>query len=82
MIITVLGATQVLRNAMGEGEWEDVTFLGKSVTKVYGSMLLALRGDGWVSIWSNHLLSQYETNTFISNTNQDQNIARAKHTDT
>ena len=37
------GATQVLRNVDGGG---GVTFFGKSVTKVYGSTLLALRGWG------------------------------------
>ena len=38
------GATQVLRNVDGGGG--GVTFFGKSVTKVYGSTLLALRGWG------------------------------------
>ena len=41
-----LGAIQVLRNAVGVG---GVSFPRKSVTKVYGSMLLALRGGGWGS---------------------------------
>ena len=41
------GAIQVLRNADGGGGGSD--FLEKSVTKVYCSMLLALRGDGWGS---------------------------------
>ena len=40
-----LGAIQVLRNVVGGGQisWE------KSVTKKYGSTLLALRGGGWES---------------------------------
>ena len=42
---TTLGAIQVLRNAVGVG----VSFPGKSVTKVYSSTLLALRGGGWGS---------------------------------
>ena len=37
------GAIQVLSNTVGV-----YNFPGKSVTKVYGSMLLALRGGGWV----------------------------------
>ena len=42
------GTIQVLRNALGGGRVLD--FLGKSVTKMYGStLLLALRGGGWVS---------------------------------
>ena len=41
------GTIQVLRNALGGGRVSD--FLGKSVTKMYGSTLLALRGGGWVS---------------------------------
>ena len=41
------GAIQVLRNAVGGG-WMSA-FLKKSVTEVYGSMLLALRG-GWVGV--------------------------------
>ena len=41
-----LGAIQVLRNADGGGV---STFPGKSVTKVYGPTLLALRGGGWGS---------------------------------
>ena len=36
------GAIQVLRNADGGGGWGVSTFPGKSVTKVYGSTLLAL----------------------------------------
>ena len=39
------GAIQVLRNAVGGG-WVSA-FPEKSVTKVYGSTLLALRGGGW-----------------------------------
>ena len=41
------GAIQVLRNAVGGGGVSD--FLEKSVTEMYGSPLLALRGGGWVS---------------------------------
>ena len=40
------GTIQVSRNAEG-GE----KFRGKSVTKVYGSMLSALQGSGWVSLF-------------------------------
>ena len=40
-----LGGIQVLRNADGGGRVS--TFLGKSVTKLEGSTLLALRGGGW-----------------------------------
>ena len=36
-------AIQVLRNAVGGVS----AFPEKNVTKVYGSTLLALRGDGW-----------------------------------
>ena len=43
-----LGAIQVLHNAVRVG----VSNLPeKSITKVYGSMLLALRGGEWVSIF-------------------------------
>ena len=42
-----LGASQVLRNAVGGGRLSD--FPEKSVTKMYGSTLLALRGGGWRS---------------------------------
>ena len=42
-----LGAIQVLRNAMGGG-WVSA-FSEKSVTKMCGSTLLALRGGGWGS---------------------------------
>ena len=41
------GAIQVLRNAVGVG-WVSA-FLERSVTEVYGSKLLALRGGGWGS---------------------------------
>ena len=44
-----LGAIQVLRNADGGGRVS--TLLGKSVTKLEGSTLLALRGGGWGSIF-------------------------------
>ena len=37
----------MLRNAVGGGG--GVSFHGKSVTKMYGSTLLALRGGGWGS---------------------------------
>ena len=40
-------AIQVLRNVDGGGGGSN--FLGKSVTKVYGSTILALRGGGWGS---------------------------------
>ena len=30
-------------------QWVVSAFLGKSITKVYGSTLLALRGGGWES---------------------------------
>ena len=43
------GAIQVLCNIVGGGGWEGVRFPGKSVTKMYGSTLSALRGGGWVS---------------------------------
>ena len=41
------GAIQVLRNAVGGGTVSG--FPEKSITKMYGSTLLALRGGGWVS---------------------------------
>ena len=41
----LLGAIQVLRNAVGSGRVSD--FPEKNVTKIYGSTLLALRGGGW-----------------------------------
>ena len=41
------GAIQVLRNADGGRGVSD--FVEKSITKVYCSMLLALRGGGWGS---------------------------------
>ena len=47
-ISNMLGAIQVLCNAMG-GKVSN--FPEKSITKVYGSMLSALRGGGWVSIF-------------------------------
>ena len=37
----------MLRNAVGDGRVSD--FFEKSVGKMYGSTLLALRGGGWVS---------------------------------
>ena len=43
----ILGAIQVLCNAVGV--WGVSTFLGKSIMKVYSSMLLALRG-GWLGV--------------------------------
>ena len=43
-----LGAIQVLRNAVGGERVSD--FPEKSVIKINGSTLLALRGGGWVSI--------------------------------
>ena len=39
----LLGAIQVLRNAVGVSNFPE-----KSMTKVYGSMILALRWGGWV----------------------------------
>ena len=45
-----LGAIQVLRNARGVGGCQ-ISRPENSVTKVYASMLLALRGGGWVSIF-------------------------------
>ena len=42
-----IGAIQVLRNAVGG--WRLSDFPEKSVMKMYGSTLLALRGGGWVS---------------------------------
>ena len=41
-------AIQVIRNA-DRGAWRVSNFPEKSVTKVYGSTLLALRGVGWGS---------------------------------
>ena len=46
-----LGAIQVLRNAVGGGGGGVSAFQKKSVTEVYGSTLLALRGGGWGSIF-------------------------------
>ena len=46
-ILVHLGAIQVLCNAVGSGRVSD--FPGNSITKMYGSTLLALRGGGWVS---------------------------------
>ena len=42
----ILEVIQVLRNAVGGG-----AISRKTVTKVYGSILLALREGGWVSIF-------------------------------
>ena len=39
------------RNNYKHWEWGLLDFPGKNVTKVYSSMLLALRGGGWVSIF-------------------------------
>ena len=44
---------QVLRNAGGGGVSD---FLEKSIMKVYGSMLLALRGGGWGSNFQKKVL--------------------------
>ena len=38
-------------NVVVVGGGGGVNFSGKSVTKVYGAMLFALRGGGWVSIF-------------------------------
>ena len=47
---TDIGAIQVYKcNAVGGGRVS--AFPEKSVTKVYSSMLLALRGSGWGSIF-------------------------------
>ena len=43
----VLGAIQVLRNAVGRGMSD---FLEKSIAKVYDSMLLVFRGCVWVGV--------------------------------
>ena len=43
-----LGAIQVVRNAVGGGGGASA-FTEKSVTKMYGSTLLALRWGGWGS---------------------------------
>ena len=45
MVLYILGAIEVLRNAMGGVS----AFPEKSVTKVYGLTLLVLRGGGWGS---------------------------------
>ena len=42
----ISGAVQVLLNAVGR---EVTDFPENSITEVYGSTLLALRGGGWVS---------------------------------
>ena len=48
--IAYLWAIQALRNAIvGGGGSGASNFQKKTVTKVYGSTLLALRGGGWVS---------------------------------
>ena len=44
---SMFGAIRVLRNTGGWG----VKFPEKSITKVYASILLVLRGGGWVSIF-------------------------------
>ena len=49
MLYSVFGVIQDLRNAVGSGRVSN--FPENSVTNVYGSMLLALRGGGWVSIF-------------------------------
>ena len=46
-----LCAIQVLRNTVGVSKCDE-----KSVSKVYGSMLLELRGGGWVSIFQKKAL--------------------------
>ena len=43
-----IGALLVLRNAIRGGAVEGFKCPGKSVTKGYRSMLLAIRRDGWV----------------------------------
>ena len=48
MVFLPIGVIQVLRNAVG-GRWVSA-FPEKSITKVYGSMLLALREGGWGQI--------------------------------
>ena len=48
LCVLMLEAIQGLRNAVGVGVGVS-TFPEKSVTKVYSSMLLALRGGGWGS---------------------------------
>ena len=48
----------MLRNAVGGGRASD--FPEKSVTKMYGSMLLALRGGGWVSNFQKKLCVKLE----------------------
>ena len=45
------GDVQVLRNAVGVGDLPE-----QSATKVYGSTLSALRGDGWVSNFQKKVL--------------------------
>ena len=46
-IYIVNGAIQVLHNSGGRVS----NFPEKNITKVYGSMIVALRGGGWVSIF-------------------------------
>ena len=46
-MLLALGVIQVLRNAVGGGRVSN--FTEKSVTKMYSSTLLALRG-GWVCV--------------------------------
>ena len=41
----IIGAIRVLRNAVG---WGCQILLGKNITEVYGSTLLALREGEWV----------------------------------
>ena len=46
-ILTLRIRYSLLRNAVGGGRVSDCA--GESVTKMYSSTLLALRGGGWVS---------------------------------
>ena len=58
-IVLYLGAIRVLRNAVGGGRVSD--FPEKSVTKMYGSTLLALRvGTRWVSNFQQKMLRTLE----------------------
>ena len=62
-ICKLLRGHSMLRNAVGGGRVS--AFLEKSVTKVYGSTLLALQGRGWVSnsrkkALCNTLMAQWE----------------------
>ena len=60
----MVGAIQVLRNAVGGGRVSD--FPENSVTKMYGSTLLALRCGGWVSDFPENSVTKMYGSTLLA----------------